>query len=54
VLRAVDQRRFEQIVPRWLGGPTVIRALAPSAYRAGLVRSFTSQGKALAQRLRGR
>jgi hypothetical protein len=53
VLKAVDQRRSEQIVPRWLGGPTVIRALAPGAYRAGLVRSFASQGRALGRRLRG-
>jgi 3-oxoacyl-[acyl-carrier protein] reductase len=54
VLHSVDAHRFEQIVPRWLKGPTVVRALAPRAYRAGLGRSFAKQSRALSRRLRGR
>lgn len=53
VLDTVDHRRFEQVVPRWLRGPTVIRALAPGAYRRGLTGSFAKQSRALRQRLRG-
>lgn len=53
VLHAVDSHRFEQIVPRWLKGATVVRSVAPGAYRAGLTRSFTRQSRALRQRLRG-
>jgi short-subunit dehydrogenase len=54
VLHAVDAHRFEQIIPRWLQGPTAVRAVAPGLYRRGLARSFAKQSKALARRLRGR
>jgi short-subunit dehydrogenase len=54
VVHAVDHHRFEQIVPRWLKGPTIVRALAPGAYRRGLTGSFARQSRALRQRLRGR
>jgi 3-oxoacyl-[acyl-carrier protein] reductase len=38
VIRAVDGDRFEQILPRWLRWPAVMRLVAPQAYRAGVVR----------------
>lgn len=53
VLDAVDHDRFEQIVPRWLRGPTVVRAALPGAYRRGLTRSFAKQGRALRRRVQG-
>jgi hypothetical protein len=38
VVRAVERDRFEQILPRWLRWPAVMRLVAPQAYRAGVVR----------------
>jgi 3-oxoacyl-[acyl-carrier protein] reductase len=38
VLNAVERDRFEQILPRWLRWPGVVRLVAPQAYRAGVVR----------------
>jgi short-subunit dehydrogenase len=46
VIRAVERGRFEQIVPRWLRFPPVIRALLPQAYRWGVVRDSAAQAQA--------
>jgi len=47
VVRAVERDRFEQIVPRWLRLPAVIRALLPQSYRWGVVRDSASQARAV-------
>jgi 3-oxoacyl-[acyl-carrier protein] reductase len=38
VMRAVDDDRFEQVLPRWLRFPTVIRAAMPQLFLRGVVR----------------
>ena len=40
VMSAVERRRLEQFVPRWLGQAAVVRHLLPPLYRSGVRRSF--------------
>src|SRR5713101_5058121 len=40
VMGAVEHRRFEQVVPRWLRQAAVSRHLIPTLYRSGARRSF--------------
>ena len=47
VIRAVDQQRREQLVPRWLRPALVFRHLVPPAYELGTRRSFKRELEAL-------
>lgn len=47
VVRAVEKRRFEQTLPRWLSVGTVTRGLSPGLYHRGLIR--TARDEALAR-----
>lgn len=50
VLAAVERRRFEQLLPRWLRAAVVFRHLAPPLYRWGARRSFRRELSAYRQR----
>lgn len=52
VLSAVEGERFEQILPRWLRFPAIIRAALPGLYHSGLVRDSRREVTALRSRLR--
>jgi len=43
VMSAVERRRLEQFVPRWLGQTVVVRHLLPPLYRSGVRRSFRQE-----------
>jgi len=49
VIRAVEQGRLEQLVPRWLRSALVLRHLVPALYESGTRRSFTRELEALAR-----
>ncbi|HEV2368946.1 MAG TPA: SDR family NAD(P)-dependent oxidoreductase, partial [Acidimicrobiales bacterium] len=48
VMAAVDRRRFEQLVPRWLRPAQIFRHLAPPLYLSGTRRSFRAELSELA------
>jgi short-subunit dehydrogenase len=50
VVRAVEDDRFEQTIPRWLQVGPVVRALVPNLYRKGLVRDSREAAGQLARR----
>ncbi len=50
VIRSVERGRFEQILPRWLASGVIVRALAPTFYCKGVVRSTAKEAAALAKR----
>jgi short-subunit dehydrogenase len=50
VIRAVEQRRLEQLVPRWLRSALVFRHLAPPLYESGTRRSFKRELEDLVRR----
>ena len=54
VLRAVEDDRFEQTVPRWLRTGSIARAIAPSLYRRGLFRDSARDAASLVQRMEER
>jgi short-subunit dehydrogenase len=43
VMAAVDDRRFEQLVPRWLRPAHIFRHLAPPLYLSGTRRTFRAE-----------
>jgi short-subunit dehydrogenase len=47
VMSAVERRRLEQFVPRWLGQTAVVRHVLPPLYRSGVRRSFRHELAAL-------
>jgi short-subunit dehydrogenase len=49
VIRAVEQRRFEQLIPRWLRPTLLFRHLAPPLYESGTRRSFKRELRELAR-----
>lgn len=51
VIAAVERRRFEQIIPRWLRVATITRAIAPAVYVRGASREFGDEVAALGRRL---
>jgi short-subunit dehydrogenase len=53
VVRAVEDGRFEQTLPRWLRVGPVVRALAPGLYRRGLVRDSRRAAAELVRRRDG-
>jgi len=54
IVKAVEQDRFEQSVPRWLRSGCVARALAPNLYRRGLFWDSAKETATLARRIRAR
>ena len=54
IVAAIERDRFEQSIPRWLGFPPILRALAPSAYRSGLFRDTKTEGAELVTRYSAR
>lgn len=50
VVRAIEHGVFEQTIPRWLRVGAVVRAVAPGAYRKGLLRDARRESAALAAR----
>lgn len=49
VIRAVEQPRLEQLVPRWLRSALVFRHLVPAVYESGTRRSFKRELEVLAR-----
>ena len=47
VVRAVEDDRFEQTIPRWLRSGSIARAIAPNLYRRGLFRQSAKEGASL-------
>jgi len=51
VIRAIEDDRFEQTIPRWLRSGSIARAMAPNLYRRGLFRDSAKEGASLVQRM---
>jgi short-subunit dehydrogenase len=54
VVRAIEDDRFEQTIPRWLRSGSIARAMAPNLYRKGLFRDSAKEGASLVHRMEGR
>jgi len=54
VVRAIEDDRFEQTIPRWLRGGSIARAIAPNLYRRGLFRNSAKEGASLVRRMEER
>lgn len=52
IVTAVERRRFEQVLPRWLRIAEVSRVLLPGAFRRGVRRDARAESAALAARFR--
>ena len=50
VMRAVERKRFEQLVPRWFRPALVVRHLVPPLYESGTRRSFKEELSRLGRR----
>jgi len=54
VVRAIEDDRFEQTIPRWLRSGSIARAIAPNLYRKGLFRDSAKEGASLVHRMEER
>jgi len=54
VVRAVEDDRFEQTIPRWLRSGSIARAIVPNLYRRGLFRDSAKDAALLVQRMEER
>jgi 3-oxoacyl-[acyl-carrier protein] reductase len=54
VVRAVEDDRFEQTIPRWLRSGSLARAIAPNLYLRGLFRDSAKEGASLVHRMEER
>jgi short-subunit dehydrogenase len=54
VVRAVEDDRFEQTVPRWLRIGSIARAIVPNLYRRGLFRDSAEEAASLVHRMEAR
>ena len=54
VVRAIEDDRFEQTIPRWLRSGSIARAIAPNLYRRGLFRDSAKEGASLVHRMEER
>lgn len=54
VLRAIEGRRFEQVIPRWLRVGTIARAIAPGLYHRGLLRDSADEAARVRDRFEER
>jgi 3-oxoacyl-[acyl-carrier protein] reductase len=51
VVRAVEDDRFEQTIPRWLRSGSIARAIAPNLYRRGLFRDSAKEAASLVHQM---
>jgi 3-oxoacyl-[acyl-carrier protein] reductase len=54
IVRAIEDDRFEQTIPRWLRSGIIARAIAPNLYRKGLFRDSIKEGASLVRRIEER
>ncbi len=54
VVKAIEEDRFEQSLPRWLRVGSVARAVAPNLYRKGLLRDSAKESASLVRRMEER
>ena len=54
MVRAIEDDRFEQTVPRWLRSGSIARAIAPNLYRRGLFRDSAKEAASLVHRMEER
>jgi len=54
VVRAIEDDRFEQTIPRWLRSGSIARAIAPNLYRRRLFRDSAKEGASLVRRMEER
>lgn len=54
VVRAIEDDRFEQTIPRWLRSGSIARAIAPNLYRGALFRDSAKEGASLVHRIEAR
>jgi len=54
VVRAIEDDRFEQTIPRWLRSGSIARAIVPNLYRRGLFRDSAKEAASLVHRMEER
>jgi len=54
VVRAIEDDRFEQTIPRWLRSGSIARTIAPNLYRRGLFRDSAKDAASLVHRMEER
>jgi 3-oxoacyl-[acyl-carrier protein] reductase len=54
IVKAIEDDRFEQTIPRWLRTGILARAIAPSLYRKGLFRDSAKDAASLVRRVEER
>jgi len=54
VVKAIEDDRFEQTIPRWLRSGSIVRSIAPGLYCRGLFRASAKEGTSFAHRVEER